>query len=356
MIHELLKTKIAKERANLKGLEIVRAVKPQKYNRLNYDIEIVETKAIEGGIEVLARAWKDGKPLGFGKDGSVETERFRIFNPPILVDDPNGTIIREGTDRWGNITQRKLREDPVEAIRQTLAHTISVSSRTDTNVVSGSIGNTTSTFYPAAGAVAPVDGDVYRQNEATWAAARDAATGDAARPTSATALAMAAKETASLWHVFRGYFGFDHTSIGTDTISSATFSLASTAYTKLNPDSTSINIVSATPASTDNLVIGDFPNVGATVYATKTIAGWTDTDNTYNDFIIDTAGITYITNWTSHLGFLGVRIGIDTTNTTPTGDNSIQCYTADTAGTTSDPKLVVVHSAVAVNSAFLMFM
>ena len=27
-------------------------------------------------IEILARAWKDGKPLGFGADGSVETERY----------------------------------------------------------------------------------------------------------------------------------------------------------------------------------------------------------------------------------------------------------------------------------------
>src|SRR3990167_8130850 len=50
-------------------------------------IEIIsEVKNIEingqHGIELFARAWRGTQQLGFGSDGSVEIERFRIFNPP----------------------------------------------------------------------------------------------------------------------------------------------------------------------------------------------------------------------------------------------------------------------------------
>ena len=78
------------------------------------DIEILEVKVIEEGIEVLARAWGiDGDVIGFGKDGSVEIERFKIYNPPILVEDPiNGSIIRENINSiTKEVTHRKLRED-----------------------------------------------------------------------------------------------------------------------------------------------------------------------------------------------------------------------------------------------------
>lgn len=105
----------------------------------------------QSGIELFAKAWKGDKQLGFGKDGSVEIERFRIFNPPILVDDPNGDIVREWTDeKTGELKQRKLREDPIEAIRQTVAHNVKIVGKENAQIVIGKIGNTTSTFYPDA--------------------------------------------------------------------------------------------------------------------------------------------------------------------------------------------------------------
>jgi hypothetical protein len=44
--------------------------------------------------------WSNPK-LGLGKDGSVEIERFRFFNPTILVDDPNGSVVRECGPKHG---------------------------------------------------------------------------------------------------------------------------------------------------------------------------------------------------------------------------------------------------------------
>jgi hypothetical protein len=136
--------------------------------RANYDIEIVSMRTIEGGVEVFARAWtKEGGQIGFGPDGTVDIERFQIINPPVLVADPAGSIVRTWTDNdTGRVKERRLREDAREALLQSLEHTLSVKKEKfgSTNIVPGKVGNTTSTFYPAAGANAPADGTTRQQN------------------------------------------------------------------------------------------------------------------------------------------------------------------------------------------------
>src|SRR3990167_1831357 len=126
-IRHLLVNKDLHERANIKASEIVK----QKFSGQYFDekygiaVEVLSISKIERGVEVLARAWKGDKQLGFGANGSVEWERFRFFNPPVLVPDPNGDVIKEQTDeRSGEIKVRRLREDPEAALKQILAETI----------------------------------------------------------------------------------------------------------------------------------------------------------------------------------------------------------------------------------------
>ena len=45
---------------------------------------------------------------------------IRIFNPPILVDDPAGDIVRTWTDEDGIVRTRRMREDLVACILATL--------------------------------------------------------------------------------------------------------------------------------------------------------------------------------------------------------------------------------------------
>src|SRR3990167_4725754 len=98
MINELLQNKTAIEKSRIKSEEISKLNHIGTYDDLRYGlkVEIQSLKAIEvngsHGVEIMARAWKGTKQLGF-VDGTVEIERFRIFNPPIVVDDPNGDII-----------------------------------------------------------------------------------------------------------------------------------------------------------------------------------------------------------------------------------------------------------------------
>ena len=153
MIEKRLKNKNAKERADIKGAEIAKHDFRGLHNdrKTGIRIEITKIEKIKGGVQIFARAWKNGKQLGFGKDGSVDIERFRIFNPPVLVDDPNGTITRDIFDIDGNKTGvRRLREDPAEAMRQVIAHNAKLVGKEGTKIVEGKIGNTTDTFYPDA--------------------------------------------------------------------------------------------------------------------------------------------------------------------------------------------------------------
>lgn len=155
----------AKERANIKAAEIAKGNPIGVYQDATYGlrIEIQSISKIEGGVEIFARAWRGSAQLGFGEDGSVEWERFRIFNPPILVDDPAGDIVREWTDDAGVLKQRTLREDPIAATREHLAHSISVIGKGGTGIIKGKRGNTTYVFCPDAHTESTsVDGQVNR--------------------------------------------------------------------------------------------------------------------------------------------------------------------------------------------------
>ena len=147
----MLEGKTPAERADIKAAEIVKRMPVGTYDNSTYGlhIDIQNIEKIDGGIQIFARAWKDDNQLGFGADGSVEIERFRIFNPPILVDDPNGGIVRHIMDaETGGQKDRRLKEDPVAAIRASLAHTVSLVGKEGARIIVGKRGNTTDTFYP----------------------------------------------------------------------------------------------------------------------------------------------------------------------------------------------------------------
>lgn len=320
-------------------------------------IEIKSVQKIEGGIEILARAWKDGKQLGFGKDGSVEIERFRIFNPPILVDDPNGDIVRESIDdKTGEIRRRILREDPIQAIRESLAHTIHLVGKEGTNIVKGKIGSTTSTFYPDPDVESTsVDGLVNNDpvSAVAWATIHDATAGTGAKPSAtldsfARVSCHATSNTYDL--ITRSFFLFDTSSIpDTDTINSAVLSIKGNGGTDTWTTGTkpNINIVASTPASNTDLVTGDFDQLGTTAFSTaKTTATWST--SAYNDFTLNASGLAAISK--TGVSKFGARDMIyDAPNVEPTWASGQQVifqgnYT-DTVGTSSDPKLVVEHGS-----------
>jgi hypothetical protein len=128
---------------------------------------------------------------GFGPLGAIETERIRINNPPLLVRDSNGTVVREWTGSDGEKKTATFREDPAAATREVVAHTVSLIGKDWGTIEPGSVGNTTSVFYPDANPESTsVDGTVEYQAAVSWDTAHDATAGTAADDTGGTGVGL----------------------------------------------------------------------------------------------------------------------------------------------------------------------
>jgi len=357
MLRKKLEKKIGnleyKEKANEKGLEISKVTKIAKARRKKYEIEIQKINHIESGVEVFAKVWENGEQIGFG-DGTVDVERFKIYNPPILVEDENGDIIGESQLDNGEIFTKKFREDPEEALLQCIEDTLSVmkSKHDSSKIIEGKIGNTTSTFYPSAGASSPVDGGVRNNPTATsFATIRGASTGTDASPTASVVAIQLRRPSGTNYDILARFIAlFDTSSLGSSaSISSATLSLKFSAGRSDNY-SQSINITSSNPASTSNITTSDYnvSNFGSTELSTA--IGVTSLSTTlYNDWALNASGIAEINK--TGISKFAFRMVSDITNSEPAGSGAKDAYAnadaADTSGTTSDPKLVVEHTTVA---------
>ena len=355
-ICKLLTNKTASEKAQIKSREIAKHDFKGEYINTQYGVKVEiigEVKEInineQSGIELFAKAWKENQQLGFGADGSVEIERFRIFNPPILVDDPDGDIIKENVDIDGNTHVRKLREDPFEAIRQTVAHNVKIVGKENAQIVIGKIGNTTSTFYPDAHVESTShDAMLYTSPNASWDTVHNAANADGSLDNYAgpDRFVYSGKDGAN-FRIIRFQTLFDTSAIGSDTVNSATASL----YINLvnngdNDGDDYIAVVSSNPAANTGATVGDYSLMGTTAYS-NTIDLSSMSTGDYVDWTINATGLAAIN--TSGITKFGFREGHDIIDSAYAGGfdtvNSIVTYAAEASGTANDPKLVVVHSA-----------
>ena len=367
------------ERNSLKLSEIQKigtvARENVKFSGADYDIQITDIQAINGGVQVFARAWNpDGTQVGFGKDGSVDIERFVIINPPLLVDDPNGDVTRAvtDTDENGEVIvkgQRKLRYDPKSAILESIAHTISIKQQKfdSKNIVRGKVGNTTTTVYPDADTESTtVDGYTGSGTQDSWSLARNSA-GSLSNDSSTTFVVQSQYINFNAkFVIYRGHIYFDTSSIGaTDTIDSATLSLyADSTQDDDNDAQAYISIVSVkgnTIGSDTAVANGDFNDFNTTeMHATGERKDITSiSTSAYTVWTLNTTGLATIarsgesipTGGTAGITYFGVREGHDNANSAIASGgnttNKMNPRSADYSGTSSDPKLVVEHSAPA---------
>lgn len=354
-----LLNKTQQQKVLLKGAAIVDAfatVAPSIPKQTGYFVEILEVEQILGGVQVLARGYFDGKQLGFGIDGSVDIERFRIFNPPILVPDPSGPIVQtfETNDRDGNllIQTRALREDPYAALVESLLHTISLIGKEGSQVLSGKVGNTTSTFYSAAGAVSPVDGYSGKDDSDVWSTTRNATDGNSANNTSVLIEhrnLFGNGNGAGFFTLFRAFHLFDTSSIpDADIISSATLSIFGNSKTIAGSEERLV-VVSGNPASNSTISTADYDQAGAVSFGET---GTTFDTTAYNNVTLNASGLSNIS--LTGITKFGIKGYYDFSNTTPTAtaDMVDTYYAADQTGTINDPKLVIEHTAANTGNFF----
>lgn len=286
--------------------------------------KISDLKITDFGIEFYACAFDlDNKPVSLGI--GVENEHFRFFFSHIFVND----LIRDIED----------------AIFKT--HKKIVPKK-------GSIGHTTDTFYPVAGANSPCDGYVRRSGvDEDWATIR-AAAGNAAgvSDTQIYGTGFYFSTTANhLAALYKAIYNFLTDAIGTDSIISAVFSLYGYQKADEKPMTTppDYNVYVATPAATNNLATGDFQQIGSTPLCDTPVSFSAFSIVAYNDFVLNAAGIANI-NKTGVSSFGTRSANYDVANVDPTSDWASDCiegirvYFADNGS--NKPKLVVVHSAV----------
>ncbi len=219
---------------------------------------------------------------------------------------------------------------------------------------------TTSTFYPAAGTNSPCNGYTGRfigsGNEAFTTIRNGAGNQTATDPdgTVAAAITLNAEADLNTYYLMRrSIYGFDTSSIpDTDTITSATFSLKSTADAATDALSQSIVIDRRVPASTSALANGDYLHSGWDLVEQSTtritFTNFMNGSATYKDFPLNATGIGNISK--TGLSWFGIRGSSDFDNSAPSWSSNVTsqilAYYASSAGTGNDPKLVVEHGTV----------
>ena len=217
---------------------------------------------------------------------------------------------------------------------------------------------TTTTFYPAAGANSPVDGYIQRtDNPSNWATTHDAASGSATDPTSANFWAYNyLNKYGGYSSIGRGIALFDTSALTSSAVISAvTFScyddIASGGVIDNSHDGYDyVAIVSSTPAANNNLVIGDYSQLGTTAFVTTTLNGMGT--NQYHDFALNASGIASVNK--TGISKFGMRLGHDLENVAIGSgvEDDFLCFSADNAsGTAKSPKLTITYTTSTASKA-----
>lgn len=277
------------------------------YKKEDYKAQIVKVETLDNGLQIFARVWDKGVQIGFGPDGTVDIERFVFINPP----NDKEKIIRDMFDTLG--VKKEIFDSG--------------------NIISGKVGNTTTTVYPSS------DSEIAASN-AVWATAHDATTGTLGNTATEFVYARLLSGT---YGIARFFGTFDTSSIGSDTVSSVTFSLYVQA--KGGTTSTAYNVYNSTHS--DTIVAGDFDLAGTTAYSTA-IARASISTSAYNNW---TGNATFISaiNGSGNTKICVREENFDVADSAPVTDenNYIQVSMVETASTTQDPKVVIEHAPAA---------
>jgi hypothetical protein len=352
LVDDLSNEANAEARLDIKAAAIASVGTFAREKASSFDVELAEVSEVKGGVMTLVRAWRGDEPVGFGPDGSVEVERIFIYNPPILVPDFAGEVVRIG----GRIpTAYRYREDTkaalLESIRQALKVKPDISD--SRRIVKGKVGSTTSTFRPAAGNTDPIDGTLSRTgvNQTFGNICTGNGTGADATTSPGTASALVSTSTSNQFSdLYRSIFLFDTSAIpAANTVSAATLTLTGDVKAN-NLGSNGIVIVGSAPAANNALASGDFQTMSKTAFCSAVAYAALATGAGTTDFNFNASGIAAIAKDTGARTKLGSMSDWDQSGTFGGVWGSVlfnywDVYHADAAGTTQDPLLTVTHAA-----------
>lgn len=331
----------------------------------NLDIECAQIQHRDGVLEVFTRAWQNNQQIGFGPDGSVDLERFRIADPRIYVRDPAGSFERISQLADGSTYSRFYREDPREALIQVIENAIRVKQQKtlkSRNIERGKVGSTTDSFFSGAG-----DGWVEKFNSSNWDTTHDGTSGNFTSATGADFRVGCGITGSSNYVIRRGFIPFltGPTIPSGNSITSATCSLY-VAIKSSDDDDDGDNfyvlVGATTQADPTTLANADFDtcaSVDSPTEVTNSRADY-DTDlvlDAYFDYVLNASGLAIVAKGSGYT-LIGCREGHDVLDNTivgaPNTGNLVHFSASENTGTTEDPTLVVEHSSGKVRSLALL--
>lgn len=190
------------------------------------------------------------------------------------------------------------------------------------------------------------EGNVTTAGKATWTAARDPADGDQVNKTDGSQHIMGSKLAGPDFRAYRRFNNFDSSAVPDDANITACDYKSYYENAQSNADTTDIVAVANTQASSTDLVVADFDQLGATSIGTTrptlaSIAG----SAAYFTIAIASGSLSLVSK-TGYTKF-GLRIGRDFDNSEPTGHNYATISTSYTAGTGQDPNIIITYTAAA---------
>lgn len=289
-------------------------------------IEIESITRTARGIDVFARAWKGKDQIGFGHDGSVDVERFHIGNPPLLVPDPSGDIVRTVSRRGDVIKHVRYREDPVEALRSILLGVVRDVGKPGAEIVKGKRGRTTYTLFSQNdGSAARVGSDysTVRNGGGTLSFENTASFGQ--------------YDTGSgifRYQVYQALLEWDTSGVAGG-ISSVTMSIMVSFNDTATDFTAEARIHSYGTASQAGFVAGD-DLASMTLVASRSTAGIVD--EAYMEFTSEAA---FLSNIGASVTQINVSSSRQRAGSTPAGSEAVFCVSSAESGTSQDPRLVI---------------
>ena len=367
-----IKTKIKKnpsKRSAIVADAWVGVGKKPKFKAGDYDIEITDIRKVEVkgqiGVEIFARAWDKNGQIGFGKDGTVDIERFRFFGGlPFEV--PDGTKTLKTRELPDGETEEYEYDNHKEDVEQTIMGAVIDAIRVkkeksdDSKIIVGKVGRTTSTFYSDTGnpGTDTVDVRLMRSTGGSnWSDIRDGIGTNVYNDNDLCIAIQTITTSNEYYYLIRSGGNFDISAIGSDEVSSASVSVTGTS----NPETFSgtppaIGLTTWTPATENTGVTGDYSNFGsARISSDISAASWDNGTADGNVFSLNSTGITAIETALSGSDMFGVGFmfdwDIDDSPTWESNKYSQFNFHASDYGS-NKPKLTVEHEATVTDTGF----
>lgn len=260
----------------------------------------------------------------------VYEDRLNQPNPPNGIYQNNGSI----------------QDNPLQALRNTILDVASAATNNWTTPwlkrnPDGSFGGDTLAVRSTT-----ADGWVESDASTSWPTVRNGNSLSANTSTNPGTVEASDNGPGVEYQIRQFFLDFDTSSLGAGaTLSNAVFTLYGTGTAETNTNSYDMQIRpfnwGGTLTTADYFDCSPETNwTAVTLMAHFSVASWNQTNNTANNFTVDSyanvskTGVTYVVVGMSALG----------STTAPTGVNSVEFYNANNAGTSSDPLLTVTYT------------